>query len=83
MDPAQCCNWNLKKIVYLLSAAVVLMIFWNWVSSPMIVTVTGKGEVNVPATNATVTFSLSATDTTSQAAILSVSTSNRFYKFNV
>jgi uncharacterized protein YggE len=52
---------------------VVLAIFWQWVNSPMIVTVTGVGEVNVPATNATVTFNISASDVTPEAAITNIS----------
>jgi uncharacterized protein YggE len=51
---------------------IILTIFWQWISSPMIVTVTGSGEVNVPASNATVTFSLTSIDATPQGAISSV-----------
>ena len=51
---------------------IVLAVFWQWISSPMIVTVVGTGEVNVPATNATVTFSLSTIDANPQAAISAV-----------
>lgn len=53
---------------------IVLAIFWQWVSSPMIVTVTGVGEVNVPATNATVTFNVSASDVTAEEAVANIST---------
>jgi len=61
-----------KMIVGIALGIVVLAVIWQWISSPMIVTVMGSGEVNVPATNATVTFSLSAIDADPQAAISGV-----------
>lgn len=48
------------------------MLFWQWISSPMIVTVTGKGEVNVPATNARITFAVISSDPSPEGAIVSV-----------
>jgi uncharacterized protein YggE len=60
------------KMVGLFAVGVLLMLCWMWISSPMIVTVTGTGEINVPATNATVTFALISGDPTPQGAITSV-----------
>ena len=59
---------------YLILAAAVFLaaVFWTWISSPMIVTVTGSGEVSVPATNATVSYSLSSNDGSIQSAVTSV-----------
>lgn len=82
MDPNQINQGFTEKIVkerkvngnfFLIGFGVILLlIFWQWINSPMIVTVTGSGEVNVPATNGTVTFSLTSNDITSQAAISAV-----------
>jgi uncharacterized protein YggE len=72
MDPAQCCGLSLKKILLVLVSVVLLMIFWNWITSPMVVTFTGTGKVNVPATNASISFSLLSSDASAQGAITSV-----------
>jgi uncharacterized protein len=43
------------------SVAVLLLIFtYSWVMSPLVITVTGVGEVSAPAENAVLTFSLSS-----------------------
>lgn len=52
-----------------LVALIVALIIWVWVSSPMIVTVIGVGEVNAPATDATVSFNLSTSNTSVQTAV--------------
>ena len=72
MESAQSCVLSLKRILLAVAAVVFLMIFWTWVSSPMIVTLTGTGSVNVPATSATVGFSLLSTDASPQGAIVAV-----------
>ena len=73
MDPNNSCCPH-KKHWFILPLIFLFIIFWQWVNSPMIVTVTGSGEVNVPATNATLTFSLSANENSPEAAINSVTT---------
>lgn len=45
---------------------------YTWVSNPMIVTVTGTGEVSVPATSATLSFSVSTNDASVKKAIADV-----------
>ncbi len=65
-------GFGIKKMLSILGLAVVLILFWVWVTSPMIVTVTGSGEVSVPATNATLSFTLSATDNSIASAVSSV-----------
>lgn len=43
------------------SLAVLLLIFaYSWITSPLVITVTGVGEVSAPAENAVLTFSLSS-----------------------
>lgn len=53
---------------------LTLLILWSWLNNPMVVTVTGVGSVSVPATNATISFSLSASDGSSQGAVIAVQT---------
>lgn len=62
----------MRKYLVFFVAAVFLIAFWQWISSPMVVTVTGVGEVSVPATNAILSFSLLANDATAQGAIAGV-----------
>lgn len=61
-----------KKSVNWVVGVVVLAIFWQWINSPMIVTVTGVGEVSAPATSAVVSFSITSTDGSIQNAISNV-----------
>lgn len=63
---------NHKKWWLVLPIIIILIIFWQWISSPMIVTVTGTGSVEVPATNATITFAVLASDPSAQGAITAV-----------
>lgn len=70
-DNQKCCSY--KKGWIVLPVIVFLMIFWQWVTSPMIVTVTGSGVVSVPANSATVTFAVLSSDPTAQGAINAVS----------
>lgn len=63
---------NFKKYLLIGLGIFVLMIFWIWVNNPMFLTVTGVGSVSVPATNATVSFTLSANDGSIGGAISSV-----------
>ena len=66
-------NWDFKKIILIVGTIVVLFVLWLYISNPMVVTVTGSGEVSVPATNATLSFTLSATDNSISGAVNSVS----------
>lgn len=63
---------GVKKVITYGLVAIVLLIIWMYVTSPLVVTVTGSGEVSVPATNATVSFSLSANDASIGAAVAAV-----------
>lgn len=55
---------------------IILVVFlWIWLSSPMVVSVTGNGEVSSPATNATISFTLMMSDSgTPQSAISGINT---------
>jgi len=57
-----------KKPLFLLSVFLFL-IFWQWLNSPMIITVTGSGEVSAPAESATVTFTVSVDDQSVSQAV--------------
>lgn len=63
---------GVKKVISYGLIAIVLLVVWTYVSSPLVVTVIGSGEVSVPATNATVSFSLSANDGSIGAAVAAV-----------
>lgn len=65
-------SWNTGKWIKLVIGLVIAIILWIWLSSPMIVTVTGSGQASVPATNATISFTLSGTDNTASGAVTSV-----------
>lgn len=67
-----CCypiNFTFKKVLAMLGFILVVLILWQFVSSPMVVTVTGVGKVSVPATSATVTTTVSVNSDTAQNAI--------------
>lgn len=66
-------SWDWKKILLLTGSVLVILAAWIYISNPMVVTVTGSGEVSVPATNATLSFTLSATDNSISGAVNSVS----------
>ncbi len=65
-------NWNTKKILLVVGSIVAATVFWVWVSSPMVVTVTGSGEVSVPATNATISLTLSSNDSSISSVVAAV-----------
>lgn len=65
-------DFNFKKYGLIALGIVVLIIYWVWIDNPMVVTVTGKGEVAVAATTATVSFTISASDGNPQNAINAV-----------
>jgi uncharacterized protein YggE len=60
-----------------LKAALVvvgLMILWQWVNSPLVVTVTGVGEIDAPVNNAVISLVLSANRANPTDAITVVNT---------
>lgn len=69
MEPAQA-FW--KKALFTLFSLAVLIFVFQWVSSPMIVTVTGQGEVSAPAESATLTFTVTGNSDGTEKAITAV-----------
>lgn len=63
---------GLGKFIKLLIGVLVLLVVWQWVNSPMLVTVTGTGEVTIPATNATISLSVTDNDATPFGAVSKV-----------
>lgn len=67
-------NFNVKNLLMIFGSIAAVMVFWVWISNPMLITVTGTGEVSVPATNATLSLTLSSTDNSISAAVTSLNT---------
>lgn len=60
-----------QKPLTVVFSLIFFIFFFQWVNSPMIITVTGTGEVSAPAESATVTFTVSVDDqSVSQAVFL-------------
>lgn len=58
-----------KKTLFTLFSLAVLIFVFQWISSPMIVTVTGSGEVSAPAESATITFTVTGNSDNTTGAI--------------
>lgn len=70
-----CCHHGDHKKCWVMFLAVIfLMILWTGFSSPLVVTVTGTGELSVPVTLANVSFTVSSSDTSAQGAMNQVKT---------
>jgi len=65
-------NMNVKNLLMVFGSIAAIMIFWVWISNPMLITVTGTGEVSVPATNATISLTLASTDNSISTAVTSL-----------
>lgn len=61
-------NSSFKKYLFYSIALVVLLFIYQWISSPMVITVTGSGEVSSKAETATLTFVLSSNNESPQTA---------------
>lgn len=57
-----------KKYLSYSLVAIVALFVYQFISSPMIVTVAGVGEVSAPAKTATLTFAISVNDDNAQSA---------------
>jgi uncharacterized protein YggE len=66
-------GFNFKKYLVIGGMLLVLIFIggfiWNWVNSPMIVTVSGTGEVKAPVESATISFGLTSSASSSSEAI--------------
>ena len=69
-----CClgKFTWKKFLILLGVVASVLVVWQFISSPMVVTVTGTGKASVPATSATVTTTISINSDTAQNALSAV-----------
>jgi len=70
---SNCCqnhhHFLLKKGFAVFLAVIVAAFIINWLNSPLVVSVTGSGELSVPATAATISLTVSASDASPQNAI--------------
>lgn len=71
MEPVQN-PLSFKKLFISFFLVAILIFLWQWINSPMLVTVTGTGEASVPATNATISFTFSSSAGTPQEAISNI-----------
>jgi uncharacterized protein YggE len=62
-------TWAQKKLIMIGVGIIVLVIGYTWWSTPLVVTVTGTGEVKVPATTATLTFQIAETNSSPVVAV--------------
>lgn len=69
MKPIKLFQGYLSWIILLIIALVASAFLWSYVSSPLVVTVTGRGEVDVPATSASLTLSITDNNTDPQTAL--------------
>lgn len=61
--------WTMKKVIGVFVAIILTAFMINWIYSPLVVTVTGTGELTVPASSATISLTVTATDATVRGAI--------------
>lgn len=73
-------SFSIKKILVLSGIVLAFMLFWNWLNSPMLVTVTGTGEVTVSAESATLSFIISSTDASPTNAISSTTSKTENFR---
>jgi uncharacterized protein YggE len=64
-----------KKYLGFSVVALLLIFAYSWVMSPLVITVTGVGEVSAPAENAVLTFSLSSNKDNPNDAVTDVKSS--------
>lgn len=61
-----------KKYLGYTVAVLSLIFVYSWINSPLVMSVTGIGEVSVPAENAVLTFTLASTKASSNEAVTEV-----------
>ena len=69
MKPIKFMQGYLSWIILAVLAIVCVGFLWSWINSPLVVTVTGRGEIDVPATQATLTLSLMDNHTDPQTVV--------------
>ena len=73
-------KFTVKKGLLIIVMFAVIFVIWQWLNSPMNVTVVGMGKVSVPATSATITTTVSINSDTAQNAITGVKTKSETIK---
>lgn len=61
-------NFSLKKYLPLLLSVFVFLVLYQWITSPLVTTITGVGEVSAKAETATVTFAFSLNGDSAKSA---------------
>lgn len=61
--------WDSKKIVLATAGVMAVLLLYNYLRNPLVVTVTGTGEVTVPASKATISFSMTEANASAVVAI--------------
>jgi uncharacterized protein YggE len=81
MEPATLFPW--KKYSLYLAFGLVALFLYSWITSPLIVTVTGTGEISAKAETATLTFTLSSQSQLPQDAVAALKTNISKVKENL
>ncbi len=63
---------SLPKIIGFILLVSLGVFLWSWINSPLVVTVVGQGEAKIPATQATLSFSVVSSASDSAVAISEV-----------
>lgn len=61
-----------KRYAILCVTILLLIVAYQWISNPVLITVSGVGEVSVPATKAIVSLTLSDSDVTPEGALTKI-----------
>lgn len=64
--------FNVKKYFLYAISGIALLVIYTWITSPLIVSVTGVGELSAKAETASLTFTLSANADSPQKASLNI-----------
>lgn len=67
--PAPMMEFSLKHYVLAILTVLGLMLAYQWISNPVLISVSGVGEVSVPATKAIVSLTLTESDSTADGAL--------------
>lgn len=63
---------RVKMVLGVFLLLILSLIFWQWISSPLVVAVSGVGQISVPATSATLTVTTAVNAASVQDVIVSI-----------
>lgn len=69
---ARMMDFSLKHYIVLIMTALGLMVAYQWITNPVLITASGVGEVSVPATKAIVSLTLTESDATPDGAMTKI-----------